>query len=158
VCVYVYITALRIRHAKRIFSEQHYVDIDACLPLPYFTTFSHKRYDFRKNVIEHKMCVLVFSTTFVWNIFHSEQKWVRYDHKYTYVFIQRTRYSCPFLIELQFPEMIVENYSNIKFLWKFVQDGRADRHMTKLTVAFRNFSKVLTNECINFYGETTNDP
>ena len=31
----------------------------------YFSTLSHKRCDFRKKVIEHKMCVLIFSTTFV---------------------------------------------------------------------------------------------
>ena len=32
---------------------------------PYFSALSHKRYDFRKNVTEHKMCVLIFSTTFI---------------------------------------------------------------------------------------------
>jgi hypothetical protein len=35
------------------------------LALPYFLAFSHKRHDFRKRVTEHKMCVLIFSTTFV---------------------------------------------------------------------------------------------
>jgi hypothetical protein len=29
------------------------------------STLSHKRNDFRKKGIEHKMCVLIFSTTFV---------------------------------------------------------------------------------------------
>ena len=28
-----------------------------------FSTLSHKRHDFRKNVIERKMCILIFSTT-----------------------------------------------------------------------------------------------
>jgi len=37
----------------------------ACPALQYFSTLSHKRYDFRQKVIEHKMCVLIFSTTFV---------------------------------------------------------------------------------------------
>jgi hypothetical protein len=31
----------------------------------YFSTLSHKRYEFRKKVTEYKMCVLIFSTTFV---------------------------------------------------------------------------------------------
>jgi hypothetical protein len=34
--------------------------------------------DFWKNVIEHKACVLIFSTTFVWNISHSKKNWARY--------------------------------------------------------------------------------
>jgi len=41
--------------------------------LPYFSTLSHKRHDFREKVIEHNMCVLIFPTTFVWNIFHSKK-------------------------------------------------------------------------------------
>jgi hypothetical protein len=30
-----------------------------------FQLLSHKRHDFREKVIEHKMCVLIFSTKFV---------------------------------------------------------------------------------------------
>jgi len=37
----------------------------ACLAFPYFSTFAHKRHDFRrKKFIGHKMYVLAFSTTF----------------------------------------------------------------------------------------------
>ena len=39
-----------------------------------FSTLSHKRRDFRGKVTEHKMWVLVFSTTFVCNISHSKKK------------------------------------------------------------------------------------
>jgi hypothetical protein len=35
----------------------------ACPALQYFSALSHKRHDFLKNVIEHKMRVLIFSTT-----------------------------------------------------------------------------------------------
>jgi len=39
----------------------------ACLDLPYFSTLSHKWYDFRrgKKVIDYKMCVLISATTSV---------------------------------------------------------------------------------------------
>jgi len=37
-----------------------------------FSTLSHKRHDFRQQVIEHKTCVLIHSTTFVRNIFNSK--------------------------------------------------------------------------------------
>jgi hypothetical protein len=50
-----------------------------CSALRYFSTFSHKRNDFRKTVTEHKMCVLSFSTIFVRNISHSKKKWAGYD-------------------------------------------------------------------------------
>jgi hypothetical protein len=36
-----------------------------CLVYHIFYTSSHKRQVFQENVIEHKMCVLIFSTTFV---------------------------------------------------------------------------------------------
>jgi len=37
----------------------------ACPILKYYFTLSHKRHDFRKNIIKHEMFVLIFSTTFV---------------------------------------------------------------------------------------------
>ena len=37
----------------------------ACLAVPYLSALSHKRHAFRKNVAEHKMCVLIFSANFV---------------------------------------------------------------------------------------------
>ena len=51
----------------------------ACPPVQQFSTLSHKLLDFRKNVIDHKMCVLIFSTTFLSNISHSEQNSARCD-------------------------------------------------------------------------------
>ena len=37
----------------------------ACSALHYFSILSLKWHEFRKNVTESKMCVLIFSTTFV---------------------------------------------------------------------------------------------
>jgi len=47
--------------------------------LPYFFTLSHKQHDFPEEVSEHKMCVLIFSTTFVRNISDSKKNSERYD-------------------------------------------------------------------------------
>ena len=56
--------ALVIQHAMRMRSI--ILSCVACLGLSYFSTLSHKRHDFRKKVIEHKMCVLILYTTFLW--------------------------------------------------------------------------------------------
>ena len=55
------------------------------------------------------MCVLIFSTTFVWNIFHSKKIWARYDQKCIFVFRSSSRRSCPFLIKDR-PGFVEQNY------------------------------------------------
>jgi hypothetical protein len=52
-----------------------------CLVVPYFSTLSHKGFDFRKNVTEHKERVLSFSTTYVSNISYSKKNSARCYHK-----------------------------------------------------------------------------
>ena len=82
-CVHV---ASVIQHAKR---TRHIVlSSVACLVVPYFSTLSHKRYDFRKKVIKHKICVFIFSITVVGNISHSKKYSARCYHECTYVFMK----------------------------------------------------------------------
>jgi hypothetical protein len=55
--------ALVIQHAMRM--RLIILPSVASLAAPYFPTLSHKRHLFRKKVTEYKMCVFIFSTTFV---------------------------------------------------------------------------------------------
>jgi hypothetical protein len=57
----------------------------ACLTVLHFSTLSHRRHGFRRNVMKHKMCVLIFSTAFVRNISNSKKNSARYYHKCTQV-------------------------------------------------------------------------
>jgi hypothetical protein len=61
-CSYVRVFLL-IQHGTRM---RHVVtSIVAPRSLLHFSALSHKRCGFRKKVTEHKMCVFIFSTTFV---------------------------------------------------------------------------------------------
>ena len=71
-----YSLALVIQHAMRV--RHITLSSVACLAVPHFPTLSHKSYDFWKNVIGHKTLVLIFSTTTVWNIYHSKKYSARY--------------------------------------------------------------------------------
>jgi len=114
--------------------------------LQYFSALSHKRHDFFKAAY-YKMCVLIFSTTFVSNISHYRKKWVRCDQKRILVFMQSTRYSYQILMKLEFSRQISKN-SQISHSMNihpvgaelFHEDRRTD--MTKLTDAFHNFANA----------------
>ena len=71
--------------------------------LQYFYTLSHNRHDFRGEgeVTLSKMRVLISSTTFVRYISHSKKNLARYQ-KCILVSMSSTRYSCPFLMKLEF--------------------------------------------------------
>jgi hypothetical protein len=64
-CAFVHI-ALLIQHVMRM--HQIVTSFVAPLAPPYFSTLSHKWHDFQKTVVEHKICVFILSTIFIWNI------------------------------------------------------------------------------------------
>jgi hypothetical protein len=117
----------------------------ACLAVPYFSTLSHKGHDFRKKVIERKMCVLIFSTTFVWNISHSQKNSARYYRKCTQVFMKSTRESCQILMKLELSRHILENYIKfheiVSIESRVVPCGRTDRQTDRHDEANSRFSQ-----------------
>jgi hypothetical protein len=56
------LVTLVVQYAMRV---RRIMSSVASLVVPHFSTISHKLLDFRGNVIEHKMCVLIFSTSLV---------------------------------------------------------------------------------------------
>ena len=53
----------------------------ACLAVQYFSTLSHKWHGSGDKGTEHPMCILIFSTTFVWNIYRFKKNLAKYDKK-----------------------------------------------------------------------------
>jgi hypothetical protein len=53
--------ALVIQHTMRM--RHIFLSSVTCPALKYFSTLSHERHDFREKVVEHKMYVLILSTT-----------------------------------------------------------------------------------------------
>ena len=73
VCVFAALGIQQAMRMRRIISSPV-----ACPTLQYFSTISPNGTIFgEKIVFERKMCVLIFSTTFVRNISQSKKKWAR---------------------------------------------------------------------------------
>jgi hypothetical protein len=69
----------------------------------YFSATSQKRHVFLKlDIIEHKLFVLIFSTTIVWNISHSKKNSARYYHKCAKAVMLNTHYPCQILKKREF--------------------------------------------------------
>jgi hypothetical protein len=100
------------------------------------------------------MCVLIFSTTFVYNIFDSKNNLARYRQNAEKFSCRLPNYFFRILMKFKFSGQIFENVSNIKFNQsaysgsRVVPCGQTDGHtdVTKLIVAFRNFANAPKNE------------
>ena len=108
----------------------------------------------KQKVTEHKMCVLIFSTTFVRNISHFKKNSARYDQK-IYIGLQ---VKCRLLLsdcnETWILMPVFRRILKYQISWNSVQwkpscsmrtDGRTD--MTKLTVAIRKLAHAPKSSC-----------
>jgi hypothetical protein len=162
--------AVSIAYSERVYSLRYptcntHAPYCHLWPAPLYNMFPHYLINStifgKKKFIDHKMCVWIFSTMFIWKISHSKKNRARYDQKCMSVFIYSTRYSCTILMKLEFCRQILEKYSNIKFYenpssgsWVVPcrgmegwMDGRTD--MTKLIFAFRKFTNTLKRDVIS---------
>ena len=99
----------------------------------------------KNNYWIEKSCFFIFSTTFVWNIFHFKKKWERYEQKIYWS-------TCKVLSDSNKTWIFSTDFRKIlkyQISWKSVQwepscSMRTD--VSKLIVTFRNFAKALTNQ------------
>jgi hypothetical protein len=108
-----------------------------------FTKFFHiisSKAQFSEKVTEHKTCVSILSTTFVWNISHSKKNWARYDQRCTLVFMSINRYSCQIFMELNTVDRFSKNALKENFMKilpveaeLFHADGRTDGRTERQT-------------------------
>jgi hypothetical protein len=99
-------------------------------PAPVYNIFPHyltkARFSKKKKVTEHKMCVLVFSTSFVWNISHSKNN--EWDTiKYVYWSSCKVPF---FLSDFNEPWIFWTNFMKIRSVGAelFHADRQTDRH------------------------------
>ena len=94
-----------------------------------------------------KVCVLIFCTTFVWNISHSKKNWARCWKIYIGLYVKQC-YSCHILMKLEFLDRFLKNTQKSNFT-KIRPVG------AKLYHADRTDSHDEANICFSQYCECT---
>ena len=125
----------------------------ACPVLQYFSSLSHKRHDFRRQIIEYKTCCN-FSLQILSETFLILRRSERDMKTCKLAFMYSTCYSCQILMNLEFSRQGFEKLLNVKFHAdplsgsRVVPFGRTDvtSDMTKLIVALRNFANASKNQ------------
>ena len=123
----------------------------ACLNLPIFPHYLINGTIFEKKRDIENEIVLIFSTTFVGIISHSKKNWARNYHKLYRSYVKYPLFLLDFNETWIFSTGFFKN-TQILNLMK-IRSVRAEFHapgwtdMTKLTVAFRNFTDAPKNYC-----------
>jgi hypothetical protein len=115
--------ALLIQNASR----RHIVICALSVSTTFFKIMSSTARFSGKKVTEHKMRVLIFCISLIWNISHSKKTAARYCHKGENVFISGILYSCRTSIKLETSQQIFEKSSNIKFHQNLSSESRVVR-------------------------------
>ena len=163
-----YIVTLRCVHAAIVAVEKQWVlhNLSVCFcslrhpacnvcapychlwPGPLYIIFPHCLIHgtvIEKTVTEHKMWVLIFFTTFVWNISHSKKKWVRYNKICISVFMYHLFLS-NFKWNMNFRDRFSKYPQNTKFHKNLSTGSQVvpcwQTDMTKLIVALHTFANV----------------
>jgi len=132
----------------------------ACLVMLYSHTLTQKCSDLKKNVTEHKICVLTFSTNPVENMSHSKKNSARYYHECTRrhvqypLFLSRVQRNLNFLDRFS-KNIKIPNYMKIRRVGaELFHAGRTDTEkdrQTDVTIKlslFANFLRTGIRECV----------
>jgi hypothetical protein len=121
----------------------------------------HKRCNFRKKLIEYKMCVSIFHTTFMKNISHSKKNLARYSHNMS----KRLNVKYPFFLsdlnetwifQTDFLKKLNHKVSSKSVHWEPSRYMRTDRRtdgridgqtdVKNLIVTYRNVANAPIND------------
>jgi hypothetical protein len=145
--------ALLFQHAKRM--RHAILPSVASLALPHFPHYPINSTIFENKIVEHNMCVLVFSMTFLRNVSHSEKDSARCDHKcniglnlkYQIFFLDFDEIQ---IFSTDFRKILKYQISTKFLLWEphyyMRADGRTDKiqtNKTRLIVPFAVLWKCL---------------